>query len=329
MGSVIDRFIPQRYWAWAACAIGAAACLAAASLSPLWFCPPSPSPSSRSWGSWTSRSRGRPSGATTRSSRTSASSSSTSAPRSASTSSRPTPTTRPSRARSARSSTSAPRASSTSAPSARRLDFYEPHYEWINHSIAPREIESHDFRIAIGEGRVAKPYSASVFNISAMSFGALSANAVLALNEGARRGRFFHDTGEGSISRYHREPGGDLVWEIGSGYFGCRDDEGRFNEERFVANATSRPGEDDRGEALAGRQARPRRRAARRQGDPRDRRGAPRAGGRRLHLARAALGLLHAHRAAAVRRAGCARSPAASPRASSSPSATRGSGSAS
>ncbi len=124
-------------------------------------------------------------------------------------------------------------------PFGTQLDVYEEHYEWINHSMAPVEIESHDFRLGLGEGRVAKPYSASVFNISAMSFGALSANAVLALNEGARRGRFFHDTGEGSISRYHREPGGDLVWEIGSGYFGCRDDSGRFNEERFVANAKS------------------------------------------------------------------------------------------
>jgi len=124
-------------------------------------------------------------------------------------------------------------------PFGTQLDVYEAHYEWINHSMAPVEAGSHDFRLGIGEGRVAKPYSASVFNISAMSFGALSANAVLALNEGARRGRFYHDTGEGSISRYHREPGGDLVWEIGSGYFGCRDGEGRFNEERFVANATN------------------------------------------------------------------------------------------
>jgi len=124
-------------------------------------------------------------------------------------------------------------------PFGTQMDFYEPHYEWINHSIAPVDIASHDFRIAIGEGRVAKPYSASVFNISAMSFGALSANAILALNEGAKRGGFYHDTGEGSVSRHHRERGGDLVWQIGTGYFGCRDDDGRFNEERFVANATS------------------------------------------------------------------------------------------
>jgi Glutamate synthase domain 2 len=114
---------------------------------------------------------------------------------------------------------------------------YAVDYEWINHSLATSEIAHHDFRVTIGAG-CAQPYSASVFNISAMSFGALSANAVRALNEGARRGGFYHDTGEGSISPYHRECGGDLVWEIGSGYFGCRDAQGRFSEERFVANAT-------------------------------------------------------------------------------------------
>jgi glutamate synthase domain-containing protein 2 len=113
---------------------------------------------------------------------------------------------------------------------------YSVDYEWLNHSMAPVEIESHDFRIVVG-GDAAQPYSASVFNISAMSFGALSANAIRALNDGARRGRFYHDTGEGSISPYHHECGGDLVWEIGSGYFGCRADDGGFSEERFVANA--------------------------------------------------------------------------------------------
>ena len=124
-----------------------------------------------------------------------------------------------------------------SRPFGTQLDVYESRYEWINHSMKPAEIASHDFRNEIGHGTCAKPYSASVFNISAMSFGSLSANAVLALNEGARRGRFYHDTGEGSISRYHREHGGDLVWEIGSGYFGCRDDNGRFSPERFAENA--------------------------------------------------------------------------------------------
>lgn len=122
-------------------------------------------------------------------------------------------------------------------PFGTQMALYRSGYEWINHSLAPVDIASHDFRIGIGGPQCAQPYSASVFNISAMSFGSLSANAVLALNEGARRGGFFHDTGEGSISRWHRQNGGDLVWEIGSGYFGCRNAEGRFDLERFRANA--------------------------------------------------------------------------------------------
>lgn len=113
---------------------------------------------------------------------------------------------------------------------------YGTDYEWINHSLAPVEIADPDFRITIGAG-CTQPYSASVFNISAMSFGALSAAAIRALNAGAARGGFYHDTGEGSISPYHREGGGDLVWEIGSGYFGCRNADGSFSEERFVAQA--------------------------------------------------------------------------------------------
>ena len=124
-------------------------------------------------------------------------------------------------------------------PFGTQADVYAPNYEWMNHSIAPTEIASHDFRITIGNAACSKPYSASVFNVSAMSFGALSANAILALNEGAKRGGFYHDTGEGSISRYHRAGGGDLVWEIGSGYFGCRNDDGTFNAEKFRANAAS------------------------------------------------------------------------------------------
>jgi len=109
-------------------------------------------------------------------------------------------------------------------------------YEWINHSLQPTQLATHDFRVLIGDG-LAQPYSASVFNISAMSFGALSANAVLALNAGAKRGGFAHDTGEGSISRHHREHGGDLIWEIGSGYFGCRNADGSFNPQLFAENA--------------------------------------------------------------------------------------------
>ena len=108
---------------------------------------------------------------------------------------------------------------------------YADGYEWINHSLLPAEIQSHDFRILIGEHSSKQPYSASVFNVSATSFGALSANAIMALNEGAKKGNFYHDTGEGSISRYHRIKGGDLVWEIGSGYFGCRNRDGSFNAE--------------------------------------------------------------------------------------------------
>jgi len=118
-------------------------------------------------------------------------------------------------------------------------DVYGVNYEWINHSIVPSYIESHDFRVRVGTGDALLPYDASVFNISAMSFGALSANAIRALNAGAKRGNFYHDTGEGSISVYHREHGGDLAWEIGSGYFGCRDAQGSFSEERFVENATT------------------------------------------------------------------------------------------
>jgi len=122
-------------------------------------------------------------------------------------------------------------------PFGTELDVYATQYEWINHSMAPATIDSHDFRIEIGGPQCSQPYSASVFNISAMSFGSLSANAIRALNEGAKLGGFYHDTGEGSISKYHREHGGDICWEIGSGYFGCRNDDGTFNEERFIENA--------------------------------------------------------------------------------------------
>jgi glutamate synthase domain-containing protein 2 len=121
-------------------------------------------------------------------------------------------------------------------PFGTQLDVHAEGYEWMNHSVAPTHLTSHDFRITIGE-HTAHPYEASVFNISAMSFGALSANAILALNAGAKRGGFAHDTGEGSISVHHRVHGGDLIWEIGSGYFGCRNDDGTFNPERFAANA--------------------------------------------------------------------------------------------
>jgi glutamate synthase domain-containing protein 2 len=118
------------------------------------------------------------------------------------------------------------------------MDVYRTDYEFIGHSTFPApEADPASFRITIGGDQCAKPYSASVFNISAMSFGALSANAIRALNAGAKRGGFAHDTGEGSISPYHREAGGDLVWEVASGYFGCRDAVGRFDPEQFAAQA--------------------------------------------------------------------------------------------
>ena len=117
-------------------------------------------------------------------------------------------------------------------------DVYAERYEWINHSMQPVHISNSDFRIRVGGKDCTQPVDLSVLNISAMSFGALSANAVLALNEGAKLGRFAHDTGEGGISEYHLRPGGDLIWNIGSGYFGCRDEQGHFSEEKFVANAT-------------------------------------------------------------------------------------------
>lgn len=112
-----------------------------------------------------------------------------------------------------------------------KLAMHEIGYEWVSHSVVPSQIESQDFRIAVGPGRK-QPYSMSVFNISGMSFGALSANAIRALNMGARLGGFAHDTGEGSVSPYHLQ-GGDLVWQLGSGYFGCRDEKGRFDPELF------------------------------------------------------------------------------------------------
>ena len=126
-------------------------------------------------------------------------------------------------------------------PFGTQMDMYQQDHEWINHSIMPADVGPHDFRITIGAERL-QPYSASVFNISAMSFGAVSANAIRALNRGARQGRFMQDTGEGGISRYHfpeqGSAGGDLVWQIGSGYFGCRDIDGSFSQEEFIKNAT-------------------------------------------------------------------------------------------
>ncbi len=117
-------------------------------------------------------------------------------------------------------------------------DVYGDDYEWINHSMDPVHPENSDFRITVGGPDCTQPYSLSTLNISAMSFGALSANAVLALNKGAALGNFAHDTGEGGISTYHLTHNGDLIWNIGSGYFGCRDEAGNFSEEAFAQRAT-------------------------------------------------------------------------------------------
>lgn len=118
------------------------------------------------------------------------------------------------------------------------LDVYENGYEFIAHSTRPAPVaDPASFRIPIGGHEGAAPYMASVFNISAMSFGSLSANAIRALNKGAKLGNFAHDTGEGSISPYHREHEGDLIWEIGSGYFGCRTADGMFDPVRFAEQA--------------------------------------------------------------------------------------------
>ncbi|MGF6465517.1 MULTISPECIES: FMN-binding glutamate synthase family protein [Paraburkholderia] len=123
-----------------------------------------------------------------------------------------------------------------SRPYGTELDVKAIAHEWISHSLAPTRLDGHDFRIVVGPDR-AQPYSMSIFNVSAMSFGSLSANAIMALNLGAKKGNFAHDTGEGSMSKYHREHGGDIIWEIASGYFGCRNDDGTFNAEKFAKQA--------------------------------------------------------------------------------------------
>ena len=128
-------------------------------------------------------------------------------------------------------------------PFGTQLDVHATGYEWINHSVIPSKLGTHDFRVWVGGSSTSpnpgcnQPYALSIFNISAMSFGSLSANAILALNSGAKQGGFAHDTGEGSISQYHRVHGGDLIWEVASGYFGCRNEDGSFNAEKFSVSA--------------------------------------------------------------------------------------------
>lgn len=123
-------------------------------------------------------------------------------------------------------------------PFGSHLDIGRPPYEWLAHSMSAHHPEETDPRVMVGSPGTAKPYSASVFNISAMSFGSLGAKAIESLNRGAAKGGFYHDTGEGGISRYHKIGGGDLVWELGSGYFGCRNTDGSFDPVQFAERAS-------------------------------------------------------------------------------------------
>lgn len=110
-------------------------------------------------------------------------------------------------------------------------------YEWVNHSLAPKHVTAEDLRVTIGGPDCLQPYDCSLLNISAMSYGSLSANAVRALNGGAKDAGFAHNTGEGGVSPHHLEPGGDLIWQIGTGYFGCRAPDGGFCSDKFTLTA--------------------------------------------------------------------------------------------
>ncbi len=125
-------------------------------------------------------------------------------------------------------------------PFGTQMDVYRAGYEWADHSIYAKNHTdlAHEPRVMVGGANCTKPYSASILNISAMSFGALSQNAVLAMNTGAKIGNFAHNTGEGGVSPYHKQPGGDLIWQIGTGYFGCRTKDGNFCPDTFQKNAT-------------------------------------------------------------------------------------------
>jgi glutamate synthase domain-containing protein 2 len=125
-------------------------------------------------------------------------------------------------------------------PFGTQLDVYRPGYEWINHSMNPLgldQVKHDDMRTTVGGPACKKPYSASLINISAMSFGSLSHNAIMSLNKGAKAGNFAHNTGEGSISPFHKKHGGDLIWQIGTGYFGCRTKDGGFDSDKFQEKA--------------------------------------------------------------------------------------------
>jgi glutamate synthase domain-containing protein 2 len=122
-------------------------------------------------------------------------------------------------------------------PFGTELDVYADGYEFFVHSMAPAKAADDPPTVRIGGPDCAKPYDMALLNVSAMSFGALSGNAILALNSGAAMGGFAHDTGEGGLSEYHLRPGGHLVWEVGTGYFGCRTPDGGFDADEFADKA--------------------------------------------------------------------------------------------
>ncbi|MBK24216.1 MAG: FMN-binding glutamate synthase family protein [Halobacteriovorax sp.] len=130
----------------------------------------------------------------------------------------------------------------STTPFGTQLDVYEPGYEWINHSMNPLpldQVSPDNLRITVGGPDCAKPYSLSILNISAMSYGSLSSHAIEALNWGAKLGNFAHNTGEGSASDFHLKREGDLIWQIGTGYFGCRNEDGSFNAQMFAERSNS------------------------------------------------------------------------------------------
>lgn len=118
-------------------------------------------------------------------------------------------------------------------PFGTQRNVYEEGYEYVPHSISPVHVDPKGLRVLVGGQHCSQPYLASIFNISAMSYGSLSTNAVRALNGGAHDGHFAHNTGEGGLSPYHLENKGDIIWQIGTGYFGCRDERGNFSAELF------------------------------------------------------------------------------------------------
>ncbi|MCH9812335.1 MAG: FMN-binding glutamate synthase family protein [Epsilonproteobacteria bacterium] len=125
-------------------------------------------------------------------------------------------------------------------PFGTKMDQYEPGFEWIGHSLTAYDAKTlnQNPRVRIGSSECSQPYDSSILNISAMSFGALSQNAILALGHGAKLATCAHNTGEGGLSHYHLQTSADLIWQIGTGYFGCRDEKGNFDKTRFAQKAT-------------------------------------------------------------------------------------------